>query len=52
MKWPHFAAHLLLAEFRKRVPVKPLSSRPFPATRPHPVADFVTMWAGYDNRNP
>ncbi len=48
-------ARRLLAHFRKPpkpTPAKPAPSRPFPAPPPHPVADFVTTWAGYDNKNP
>lgn len=47
-------ARRLLATFPKPpkpTPAKPASSRPLPALPPHPVADFVTRWAGYDNKN-
>lgn len=39
------------SEGSKSVLAKPAPSRHFPALPPHPVADFVTTWAGYDNRN-
>jgi len=51
---PPRAAWQLLAPFPK--PPNPLSpkpppSQPLPAQPPNPVADFVTTWAGYDNKN-
>ncbi|CAG9273582.1 hypothetical protein BCEP4_830002 [Burkholderia cepacia] len=32
-------------------PPKPAPSLPLPPPPPHPVADFVTRWAEYDNEN-
>ncbi|CAM2164720.1 hypothetical protein BO443_130052 [Burkholderia orbicola] len=40
------------ADSAKPAQAKPLSGRPFPAAPAYDVADFVTMWAGYDNEKP
>ncbi|WP_083266009.1 HAD hydrolase-like protein [Burkholderia lata] len=38
-------------ESPNEIPPKPPPSQPSPAPSSNPVADFVTTWAGYDNRN-